>query len=281
MDVEKLVEEAISGKKAALEGVVTAIQDNVYYLALRMLANPEDAKDATQEILIKIITNLSSFRFDSRFTTWVYRVAANYLISEKKVLSRDPQLTFDLYKQDLESDLQEPLSVQDSAEFQVLLNQLRISCTMAMLLCLDPRHRMAYILGDIYEMEHAEASSILAVSKENYRQQLSRARAKVVAFTASSCGLVSDCAKCSCEKKVTGSIARNRVDVDNVYFTEGAQYSYDEIKKSLIRTQQDLKALALQKSVGPYKSPLDLGLIIESLVVDGIGANKALYQENR
>ncbi len=68
-----------------------------------------------------------------------------------------------------------------------------------------------------------------------------------------SCSLVSDCAKCNCERKLAGSIARNRVDTDNMYFTQEAQCFYDQIKKLLLRTQKDLKALALQKSVGPYK----------------------------
>jgi RNA polymerase sigma factor (sigma-70 family) len=86
MEIENLIKEAVNGNKTALEGVVASIQDNIYYLSLRMLANPDDAQDATQDILIRVITKLSSFRFDSKFNTWVYRVASNYLITEKKFL---------------------------------------------------------------------------------------------------------------------------------------------------------------------------------------------------
>ena len=134
MGIEKLVAEATKGNKTALEGIVVAIQDNIYYLALRMLVNPEDARDATQEILVKVITNLSAFRFESHFNTWVYRIAANYLISEKKACEKASGLTFEVYKADLESDLQEPDNWKDSPQYEVLLNELRISCTMAMLL---------------------------------------------------------------------------------------------------------------------------------------------------
>lgn len=278
MEIEKLVAEATGGNKTALEGVAAAIQGNIYYLALRMLANPDDAKDATQEILIKIITNLSSFRFESQFNTWVYRVAANYLISEKKVLSKVPGITFDLYKEDLESDLQEPSSMQDELSYHILLNELRISCTMAMLLCLSPAHRMAYILGDIFEMEHIEASKVLSISKDNFRKQLSRARNKVIEFTSESCGFVSNCAKCSCEKKITGALKRKRVSPDNIYFASDRQYSYDEIRESLSTTQQDLKTLALQQSINHYECPINLGVLIESLVSDGIKANKVLHR---
>jgi len=278
MEIEKLVAEATKGNKTALEGVAAAIQDDIYYLALRMLANPDDAKDATQEILIKVITNLSSFRFESQFKTWVYRIAANHLISAQKILKKEPGLTFELYKKDLECNLQEPSDLQDDPECQILLNELRISCTMAMLLCLNPPHRITYILGDIFEMEHIEASQVLSISKDNFRKQLSRARAKVMEFTSKSCGLVNSRAKCSCEKKITEAINRKRVSSENIYFTSDAQYSYNEIQESLRTTQQDLKTLVLQNSINHYKCPIRLSAIIESLVAEGIKANKMLHR---
>lgn len=281
MEIEQSVKEAISGNKTALESIAAEIQDKIYYLALRMIVNPEDAKDATQEIMIKIITNLSSFRFESKFTTWVYRIAANHLISEKKILSKDPGLTFDLYKNDLESDLQEPSGLQDDLDYPILINELRISCTMAMLLCLSPAHRMAYILGDIFEMEHAEASKALSISKENFRKQLSRARAKVIEFTSESCGLISECAKCSCEKKITGAVKRRRVNSGEIFFASDVQYSYSEIRESLSETQQELKTLALQKSINHYKCPIKLGAFIESLVAEGIKANETSLRANQ
>lgn len=278
MKIEELVSEATKGNKTALEKVAVAIQDNIYYLALRMLVNPEDAKEATQEILIKVITNLCSFRFESQFKTWVYRLAVNYLISEKKIRDKESGLTFDLYKVDLESDLEDPQELRDNPEYQVLLNELRISCTMAMLLCLNPSHRMAYILGDILEMEHVDASNILSVSKDNFRKQLSRARAKVVAFTSESCGLVNSCAKCSCEKKLSGAVKRKRVRSGYLYFSDNAQYSYAEINDSLRKTQHSLKTLVLQNKIKHYKCPVKLSAIIESLVVEGVKANKTSHR---
>ena len=67
MHIDTHIKQAIDGDKLALEKVIIFIKDDIYYLALRMLANPEDAKDATQEIIIKIITKLSSFKFKSAF----------------------------------------------------------------------------------------------------------------------------------------------------------------------------------------------------------------------
>ena len=83
-DTEQLVSEAIDGSKQALEQVIGRIQDMIYNLSLKMLLFPEDARDATQEILIKVITRLSTFRGDSKFTSWVYKIAVNHLIKASR-----------------------------------------------------------------------------------------------------------------------------------------------------------------------------------------------------
>jgi len=59
-------------------------KERVFGLAVRMLGHPVDAEEATQEILIKIITHLSAFRQESTFTSWIYRIAANYLLVTRK-----------------------------------------------------------------------------------------------------------------------------------------------------------------------------------------------------
>lgn len=271
--MEQTIKEAVSGSKSALESVVADIQDNIYHLSLRMLANREDAMDATQDILIKVITNLSSFRFDSQFNTWVYRIASNYLISATKIINRDAGFTFDLFKMDLEQDLQEPAELKDNPDYQVQLNELRISCTMAMLLCLKLSHRMAYILGDILEMDHDEASQILSISKDNFRQQLSRSRAKVVKFTHQSCGLLNKCANCHCEKKLKGAIKKQRVNPLELSLATDSDVDYKEVKEALFKTQHQLKTMTLQKSINHYKCPSELSNIIGLLVNQGIKAD--------
>jgi len=270
MNIEHLVQQAIEGNKSALEGVIATIQDDIYYLSLRMLASPDDAKDATQEILIRIITKLSTFQFQSQFKTWAYRVASNFLITEKKKFSNHSELTFDIFKADLESDLQDPAALRQHPQYNAMLSELRVSCTFSMLLCLNSAHRMAYILGDIFEMEHQQASEILSITKANFRQQLSRARTKIVAFTTNNCGLVSSCAQCRCDKKLTGAIARQRVNSDQIRFTSDKDMTYREIKQRLSETQESLRTLTLQQAHADYKCPIEFGEIIESLVMDNI-----------
>ena len=80
-EVRALVDKATSGDKKALETLVTDVQDMIFNLSLRMLGTFADAEDATQDILLKMITHLSSFRGESRVTTWVFRIAVNLLHS--------------------------------------------------------------------------------------------------------------------------------------------------------------------------------------------------------
>ena len=82
--LEEMARQAIDGDREALEGIVRALQADIYGLSLRMLWNREDAEDATQEILVRIVTRLSQFDFRSRLKTWAYRVAANFILDVKK-----------------------------------------------------------------------------------------------------------------------------------------------------------------------------------------------------
>jgi RNA polymerase sigma factor (sigma-70 family) len=266
MILESLVKKAQSGDKEALEELVLAIQDKIYYLAIRMLFLPEDASEATQEILIIIITKLSTFEFKSKFSTWVYRVSTNYLLNNKKVIAKDQCLKFEDFKADLEIDLQDPGNLQKSPDYPVLLNEIRIMCTMAMLLCLDQKHRMAYILGDIFELDQSEASECLSLSKDNYRKQLSRARKKVIDFTSSSCGLVNNNAKCSCETKLQGAINRGRVIPNQISLFNKSSESYIEVKQKINEMAGDLKTAALQTSIPILKNPENFIEIVESLM---------------
>jgi RNA polymerase sigma factor (sigma-70 family) len=79
-----LVARAQGGDRDALEGLVRRHQGWVYNIALRMLYHPQDAEDATQEILIKALTRLSSFEGRSSFRTWLYRIVVNHVLNMKR-----------------------------------------------------------------------------------------------------------------------------------------------------------------------------------------------------
>src|SRR5262245_22734115 len=100
-NLEANVSRAKAGDRTALESVVRAVHKDVYGIALRFLWHPEDAQDATQEILIRIITGLGSFRGDSSFRTWMYRICCNTLLTLRKQRMEQRSMSFEEFGEDL------------------------------------------------------------------------------------------------------------------------------------------------------------------------------------
>jgi RNA polymerase sigma factor (sigma-70 family) len=245
---------AKDGNTDALEALVVATQDQIYKLALRMLADTAAAEDATQEILIRIITKLSTFQGDSKFETWTYRIATNYLLTARKVIARDPGLSFQMFADDLLDGLAD--EGQAAPEDHIMLNELRIKCTMALLLCLDRDHRAAYVFGDILELEHVQSADILKISPVNFRKRLSRARASVLEATAANCGLANPSAACSCRKRLPVALAQGRVG-HSPKAELSHKPSFSEVKTFAEKLQPQIAAAKLQRATGPLDSPKD------------------------
>lgn len=147
INVDDLIKNAVNGDKLATETIIRSIQDKVYSLCLRMLWQQEDAQEACQEILIKVVTHLSQFNFKSKFETWVFQIATNHIIDKKRSSPATKGLSFSSFEEDLLSEQVEPPDVEkNSPDFQLQLAEIRISCTTALLQCLDPEHRISYVL---------------------------------------------------------------------------------------------------------------------------------------
>ncbi|HNB72830.1 MAG TPA: RNA polymerase sigma factor [Acidobacteriota bacterium] len=216
-EINDLVLEAQNGSRTALESVVAYAQKYVYNLALRMLQHPMDAEDATQEILIKLITHLGQFRGESSFSTWMYRIASTTLLN---LVERDQmrnRVTFEGLSLRLEASLthyeQSPEEQYLAAE---LIEEVRRNCTLGMLMCLNREDRLALILGEVLEMSGIEAASILGVPETAYRKRLSRARQTLVAFVSRQCGIVNPDSSCRCHKHVRNKIQVGQLDPHNL-----------------------------------------------------------------
>lgn len=100
----------------------------------------------------------------------------------------------------------------------LLLEEVKVGCMHGLLTCLDRPHRLAYILGDILEMDGVEAASILRISPAAFRKRLSRAREAVIEFTRAHCGLVDPTNACRCRHRLPRAQAMKRVDADALLF---------------------------------------------------------------
>ena len=169
--LETLARQALDGDREALDTLVRALQDDIYRLALRMLWNREDAEDATQEILVRIVTRLSQFGFRSRLKTWAYRLSVNYILDLKKSPIERLELTFQRFADNLTEGI-EPASANET-ERSVLIDEVKVGCSLAMLQCLDRSHRIAFVLGDIMELSGPEASEILEIDRRCFESDCS------------------------------------------------------------------------------------------------------------
>lgn len=207
-----LINNAIDGDHQALESILLQVQDLVFNLSLRMLGTIPDAEDATQDILTKVITNLSAFRRESKFETWVYRIATNYLIDYKRSIFAKRPLSFEEYSQDIQTGFIENRSdLLEGMDETILGKELKLSCTNVMLQCLDPTSRCIFVLGTMFRVNSKLAGEILDMTPENYRQKLSRAKKQVAKFLTCHCGLTNT-GFCSCEKRVGFAIQSKRLN---------------------------------------------------------------------
>jgi RNA polymerase sigma factor (sigma-70 family) len=207
------IEAARAGDRAALEAVVRAAERPIYNLAIRMLAHRADAEDATQEILIRVITHLGSLREVEAAGGWALRIACRYLVAERKRSRIESlRLTFKGFASELEQGLapldRDTLSASDTA---LAIDEVKTGCTLAMLTCLTRDARAAYLLGDVFELTDTEAASALEIAPASYRQRLRRARVAVERFTSAHCGVASAKAACSCQERVGAAMACGRV----------------------------------------------------------------------
>lgn len=228
--IEILVEKANSGDKRALETVVMEIKDLIYSLSLKMLLFPEDAEDATQEILIKVITHLSTFSHQSKFTTWVYRVATNYLLTHKGKRSKEFAMPFDEYSILVESGQSSVVNYsKNEGEISLLEEEVKISCTQGLLLCLTELDRMVYILSAILEFDSNEGGAILGITPQNFRKKKSRAIGKIRNFMNNKCGLANPDNPCRCTKKIDFLIQKQIIDPHKLRFAHISGRSIDLI----------------------------------------------------
>jgi len=222
LDDQELVKQVRNGKREALETLITRHQKWIYNIVLRMLYHPHDAEDATQEILIKLITRLSTFEARSSFRTWLYRIVVNHVLNMKRGRAEEANWTFARYGDGLRSapdeELPDPKSVP--ADLKMLVDEARIGCTSGMLLCLNREQRLVYVLGEIFGVTDSVGAELMEISRDNFRQKLSRARRDLHNFMQNQCGLINKANPCRCAKKTQAFMRAGYLDPGNLLFAK-------------------------------------------------------------
>jgi RNA polymerase sigma factor (sigma-70 family) len=246
--LEELAERAAAGDSEALSTLVEEVQHPIYRLALRFLGHPEDAKDASQEILIRLITHLGAFEGRSQFMTWAYTVAVRQLMRTRKRQVESSVQGAETFAAFLDRGLADRDFTAEEAEYRLLCAEVRISCTYGMLLCLSRPLRAAYILGDAMALPDTVAAEICGVSRAAHRQRLARARRTMRTIIADRCGLIDAANPCRCGRQIDSSLKAGILNRDNLMFAEHPRTDAGPIETGTIERAAEQLDLALAMS---------------------------------
>lgn len=250
-DVE-LVRRAQGGDRDALERLVLRHQAWIYNIAVRMVFQPQDAEEVTQEVLIKATTRLSTFQEESKFRTWLYRITANHVLNMKRRGGETAQHTFSTYAAAINGtpDLDLPDAKSVPVDVPLLVEESKVACTTGMLLCLDRRQRLIFTLGEIIGVSDAVGGEVMEMTADNFRQCLARARRDLYQFMNNQCGLVNASNPCRCPKKTKGFINDGHVDPHRLLF---AAPHVERIREAAVHTVREVDDVADRSYAAIYR----------------------------
>jgi RNA polymerase sigma-70 factor (ECF subfamily) len=177
---EALAARAAAGEEPAFEEVMARYQARVYRLACRLTGNECDAKDVLQETFLAAYRGLPGFRADSRFSTWLYRIATNAALMHRRARARRPTESLEVFLPRFDDDgrhAAEPADLLAASRADELLDRkLLAERARAGLERLPDIYRDAFVLRDLEEMATGEVAELLGIDAAAVRQRVHRAR---------------------------------------------------------------------------------------------------------
>jgi RNA polymerase sigma-70 factor, ECF subfamily len=172
-DDDRLIAECLRGNTAAFGDLVARYQDRLYNTIVRLVDHAEDARDVVQETFLHAYQSLHSFKGDSLFFTWLYRIAVNTAISMKR--KQRPVLRIQSAREG--ENFQEPLDRSEESRpsyaLEMAEEERRIQDALGRL---SPEHRAVLIMKDMDGMKYEEMAEVVDVAIGTIRSRLHRAR---------------------------------------------------------------------------------------------------------
>jgi RNA polymerase sigma-70 factor (ECF subfamily) len=174
MEVDRrLVEAAQAGDQDAMAELVRVTHRSVYTQALRLLGNPEDAADVTQDVYLRVVRKLGGFRHEASFTTWLSRVTTNVAMSTLSRRSRRLSIEGGVQPEDVADPAADPA---DRSELIALAAQLE-----GLVQALPEGQRQVLVLRDVYGLSTEEVASTMGLTPGAVKVRLFRARERLKA----------------------------------------------------------------------------------------------------
>ncbi|OKS88111.1 RNA polymerase sigma factor [Mucilaginibacter polytrichastri] len=214
-----LIQQALNGSSTAINELIDRHQHFIYNVALKFVRDQDDAHDLTQEVLIKMVTKLQQYQEKSSFKTWLYRLVFNHFLNTERKKAEKEVYSFDELGDFVETvHNQDEMTTEEQEEYSEQITTIRNKCMTSTLLCLNREQRIILILGSIFNLKSNIAADLLDMTPENFRKQLSRAKADLFNFMDNKCGLMNPANSCRCHKKTKGFMKDGLVDTNTGQF---------------------------------------------------------------
>lgn len=165
-----------NGHATALNDLMERHATAVFQFLCRMLNNEEDAHDLAQETFVRVFQHSARFRPDSRFTSWLYTIAANLARNHHRWRSRHPNVSLDGRGNEIDQNLGERLPAEERSPSEEAVFEERSRAVRAAVQALPAEMREAVILCEWQELAVAEAAAVLRTSPKAVESRLYRAR---------------------------------------------------------------------------------------------------------
>lgn len=176
-----VIQAVLDGDINAYELLVKEYEKNVYNLALRMVGNSEDAADMSQEAFIKAYNSLTSFRGDSKFSVWLYRIVSNVCLDYLRSRGRRQTVSLSAGNDDGE-DVEIDIADETQSPERLLDRRLTRDAVRRGLAALPPEHRQILLLREIQGLSYDEIADALGIEAGTVKSRIFRARKKLCAF---------------------------------------------------------------------------------------------------
>ena len=176
-----IIKQVLEGDVNAFEGLVKEYEKNVYNLALRMTGDPEDAADMAQDAFIKAYNSLGSFRGDSKFSVWLYRIVSNLCLDFLRSRKRRPTVSLSV-ENDEGEDMEFEIADESQSPETLLEQKLTREAVRCGLDSLPPEQRQILLLREIQGLSYEEIAQVLELESGTVKSRIFRARKRLSAF---------------------------------------------------------------------------------------------------
>jgi len=170
VDDRELVERYARGDSLAFDSIVQRYEQRVYAVTLRMTGNPDDARDAMQDVFISALRALRSFRGDAQLSTWIHRVAVNASLDLMRKRARRPTRPLE----EAHETASEEVPPDEAAA-----RAARAAEVQRALLEVSDEHRAVLVLHDLQDLDYAEVAEALDIPVGTVKSRLHRARVEM------------------------------------------------------------------------------------------------------